>query len=210
MNKQDKNKAIDNIIKRAKRQGSKIPLLPGSGSKLIDSTKKGKLYSAEEAMAEKKQRDEKQSKTEIVLAENFIKKPTESDYFTKMLLKYAKPLEHIQNDMVLQAMRYIIGPTLDFPIDKIYRLFNWADVKRHPKTGEHVGSVEYKVFYFWGDVGEELLKNKTQHVPLIWHEYDLPSLKKNDKGDVIGLNNNWTLLFDDDSEYGGDEDEKDK
>lgn len=204
--KQDRD--IKRIMQIAKRQGMKIPLLP---DQKILKNDKIKVYSADEAKAEKVKRDKKANQKPVILNGSFIAPKvaakqaiTQDDMQTDLLLKYSEPLEREQNDMVLQAMRYIIGPQLDFPIDIIYRLFGWQDVKRHPTTDLVDENRKFRVFYYWGDKAQELLKNKRNHVALIWHEEDFPRFKEDKKGKIIGLVNNWKNLFDDDSEYEGD------
>lgn len=204
--KQDRD--IKRIMQIAKRQGMKVPLLP---DQKILKNDKIKVYSAEEAKAEKVKRDKKANQKPIILNGSFIapkvkenKTITQDDMQNDLLLKFSEPLEREQNDMVLQAMRYIIGPQLDFPIDIMYRLFGWQNVKRHPITELIDENRKFKVFYYWGDRVEELLKNKKNHLALIWHETDLPIFKEDDNGKITGLINNWKNLYDDDSEYSGD------
>lgn len=207
--KRKQDRALRRILGKAKGKGMKIPLLPDQ--KVLKNDKM-KVYSAEEAIAAKSKRDKKANQKPVIIDGSFIppkvktsKEIAQHDLQADMLLKFSEPLERIQDDMVLQAMRYIIGPALDFPLDKIYRLFKWQKVSRHPVTDVLLkGEKKFQVFYFWGDKGEELLKNKRNHVALIWQKTDFPTFKEDENGKIIGLNNNWKYLFDDDSEYSGD------
>ncbi len=200
----DKDDEVKKILQKSTRKGMRIPLLP---ERNIVGKKKMKLYSAEEALAERKRREAKQKP--IVINSTFLPpKPSkpllDHDVKADMLLKFAEPLEREQQTMLLQAMRYIIGPSLDHPPAKLKQLFGWLTVKRHPITNIIDKELKFKVFYFFGDRIEDMLKNKTQEVALIWHRGDLPQLREDKDGKVIGLVNNWEYLFDDDSEYEGD------
>lgn len=197
---------LKKVYQDAKRKGIDVPLLPEHE---ITDKNKMKVYSAEEALAERTKREKLQSQRVNIVNDSFVKPaenqaPSIEQVQTDLLMEYSEPLGLEQDTMVLQSMRYIIGPTLEFPIEQMKVLFGWNETKRHPLTNEVVEGGKYKVFYYYGDRGEDLLKNKKEYVALIWHEIDIPEFSRNDEGQIIGLKNNWKLLFDDDTEYPGD------
>lgn len=190
----DKRK-LDPRLNKLLSQANKSQMLPGKS--------KGKLYSAKEAKAEREQRQKQKKKDDIVLNTSFMKpkKLTEHDYYVEQLKIYCQPLAEEQDTMQLQCVRYIVGPALDFPLNKIKMLFAWQKVKRHPLTNKLDDRNSYQVFLFAGDVGQELLEGKQDPVMLMWEVCDPPKLKYNDDNKCIGLVNNWEYLFDPDTEY---------
>lgn len=207
--KKNNDEALKRIYQDAKRQHGGVPLLSGQTNNIIDNGKI-KVYSAEEAKAEREKRIAE--KPDISVDGNYkpkkanqvAKAMTSHDIQTEALLKFSEPLEKEQSEMIMQAFHYIIGDDLNFPLDKIKRLFSWADVKKHPVTGFIDEKITFNVFYYWGDRGQELLKKKRVPVQLIWQEYDLPQFKKDKENKFVGLINHWKYLIDIETVYEGD------
>ena len=197
------DKKTKKLINEAKRQFGKAHLLPRIDTGVIDESK-GKLYSAKEALAERKKREQSQNSEPIIVNNTFIKpneKPTETQVYAEQLKKYYGKIDEEHEEMDLQAMRFIIGPSLDFPLDKVKHLFKWVEVLRHPKTDQLHKLQQFRVLKFFGDVGEELLKDRRKMVNLVW-EFNLePEPKFNDKGELVGMKSNREYLFDPDKEY---------
>ena len=197
------DKKTKKLINEAKRQFGKAHLLPRIDTGVIDESK-GKLYSAEEALAERKKREQSQNSEPIIVNNTFIKpneKPTETQVWLNRLEPEYDKLDKELHVMELQAARFIIGPSLDYPQKLIKMLFGWQEVRRHPVTDILHPLQQFYVFRYFGDVGEESIKDRKKMVNLIWRAKDEPEPQFNDKGEFTGLDINFEYLFDPDKEY---------